>query len=970
MGTEHSIKQYTGNRSWPLIYAASSMRNYSIRNLGIALVLAIGISLPTTVFIWSYTGTEQAVFDYFNETSYFMSLSPRPEYDYRTSGLETANTLADGNVYINTAHLVPSSVGVLLDGDMSFYNARYSISNVNYFYGIKDARIFLVTNEMLDAWSTELNYNGSFSLSVGEVIVSEDFVDYASQVHGYTITVGDEIDIDLLQHAYRGVVNAPPTLLGNYTIRNLRVVAIYNARVHGTALTRAFPSIGRQNWDPNIPYGEPVLGLDDAILILQDQVPLDVVQTVIERGIFNPVSLLKPSVRNLLDAGTDNIENNLLALRTQLEEQYPNIYIFGLQDTWRLGSYINTYLQSQILTVIAFPVLIMSLILTFFSSETSMSRRKGEISSLRSKGASYNQVFAAFMWESFFLSIIAFVIGVGMSLFMAPIIASSQSLFVFDMDSYLTFFSRLAVPPLSLGIAGAIALFLPATSLLHVARRIEVGEVGQPGTEETAETAAEPSVWRHALGLGAVLLALILIPIVLGPLGNMALNSVLIATALLFIASYLGSRLMQIVSSKLSSRSNFILGEKSLYLSQSMRRRRRQFIPLLVILTLTLTTTTMLLIQSASFESTIENELRYAIGADLRVECRDRPLNFSDEISYYEGVLNVTPVLENNAFVGASELILEGINPLEYFSVSQFSEESFVGETAETMLRTLNETENGIIISELYSNLWNRSVGEEILVYLSTVNGTRGRWFEIVGLMRSAPGFGFAWTRGASSNSFAAQFGFQVTGDSYAFVNIDYLSSLSGVDTVGMFLVDTTDDADLALMVEELDQIRYVDAFSPMTYDIAAQSYGVQLFLAGVQGLTAVGFSMCLVMGLAAISLFLGSAVLERKTEYAIIRAVGGTKRQVVSMVFSEFAGSVTAAIAISVVLGIIFGYTMSILTFGLSPFLPILTEVLSYPLLFLVGVLTLETGVMMISCYLPARKAGTTDPAVVLRNL
>jgi len=87
-------------------------------------------------------------------------------------------------------------------------------------------------------------------------------------------------------------------------------------------------------------------------------------------------------------------------------------------------------------------------------------------------------------------------------------------------------------------------------------------------------------------------------------------------------------------------------------------------------------------------------------------------------------------------------------------------------------------------------------------------------------------------------------------------------------------------------------------------------------------------------------------------------------------MVFGEFAGSVVAAIAISVFLGVVFGYAMSILTLGLSPFIPVLPEVLSFPFMMMLVVLSLESVVMLMSTYLPARRAGSTDPASVLRNL
>jgi ABC-type antimicrobial peptide transport system permease subunit len=171
-------------------------------------------------------------------------------------------------------------------------------------------------------------------------------------------------------------------------------------------------------------------------------------------------------------------------------------------------------------------------------------------------------------------------------------------------------------------------------------------------------------------------------------------------------------------------------------------------------------------------------------------------------------------------------------------------------------------------------------------------------------------------------------------------------------------------------VIDTIEVERNTHVFTLETFDMSAESNSIQLFLSGIQGLTMISFILCAAMGLIAIALFLGSAVMEREPEYAVFRALGGTKKQVISMVFGEFAGSVVAAIAISVLLGFVFGYTMSILTLGLSPFLPVLPEVLSFPYIMMMVVLSLESVVMLLSTYLPARRAGSTDPASVLRNL
>jgi ABC-type antimicrobial peptide transport system permease subunit len=197
--------------------------------------------------------------------------------------------------------------------------------------------------------------------------------------------------------------------------------------------------------------------------------------------------------------------------------------------------------------------------------------------------------------------------------------------------------------------------------------------------------------------------------------------------------------------------------------------------------------------------------------------------------------------------------------------------------------------------------------------------------------MRSAPGFGVASTNDISGASFASQFGFQVI-FGFALVNLDFLSMQTFIDTSSLFFVDTVYYSDMTDVIDTIEVERNTRVFTLETFDMSAESNSIQLFLSGIQGLTMISFILCAAMGLTAIALFLGSAVMEREPEYAVFRALGGTKKQVISMVFGEFAGSVVAAIVISVLLGFVFGYTMSILTLGLSPFLPVLPEVLSFP--------------------------------------
>ncbi len=956
-----------GNPWWSLAYALSSLKNYPVRNLGIALILSIGVALPTTVFIWTATGTDITVDSFFEADPVQLALRPESDATAQTSNLLRAVSFAENNRFIESSYIIPSTVGILTGNFLPHYTSYY-LYNTNYFYGIKDFTTLLVTNEFLNKSASWFQIEGNYSLSPNEVLVSSIWVDWTYECHGVTIEIGDTIDFDLLTISSESGGGFRSSL-GPVSLSNMTVAGIYTFKTRSSLGPSAFPAISRKNWDP-FGYTDTVFGIRDSIMILESEVSEDDADIIINRGWFNPAAFLVPSVENLKTVGAINIISTLINLKAQIEEEFPLVYTDGLYELWRLGAFITTYLNSQVLTVIALPILVMSLMLTVFTSETSVARRKGEISALRAKGASFNQIFSTFMWESVFLSLLGFAAGITLAVFMAPLIASSNGLFQFEMEVYLLYLSRTQLSIFVIVLAAVISLFLPASYLVHVARRIDVVEIGQPISEEPEEVSEDVHIRKYAIGLAGVMVILLATPLLLSSTGPLAILQIVFATLLLFAAAYLGSRFMQVVTAKLSSGTSFFMGEKTLYLSQSLRRRRRQFIPLLVILTLTLTTTMMMVIQSSSFESTVNNEIRYAIGCDMRIECNNRLIRFNSTLLTYPGIRNVTPVAETWGQVGSTTFTIAGVNPAIYAGIGAFNQESFLGVNAEEILFQLANTTNGVIVSQYHLSLWNKTVGDEIRVVFGGAGGARVAYFQIVGSMVSAPGLGLAAPISETDSTVGTIFDFQIKNNGFVLVNLDFLAERGSLNRVDLFLANTLPYVNLTSSIKSINSLYEVNVYTPDTFRLAARSYSLGLFMSGFQGLTMIGFVTCTIMGLSALALFLGSAVLERQSEYALFRALGGTKKQVVILVFGEFSGTVITSIAISAILGILFGFSMGVMSFGISPFSPILAEVLSFPIMILLTILVMESIVMLVSCYIPARRAGSIDPSTTLRNL
>ena len=970
MGKKPTKRILKGNRLWAMNYALSSLRTHKVRNIGIALILAISIAIPTTVFAWTSTGTQLAIHDYFDANAYQFSIQTDPGVqDF--SHLFTAQAAALASPFTETADITPTTVGLLRVNGSTPEWEDYYMGAMNYAQGKKDTRVIFVDNKILNIWSSDLDYEGNFSLEVGQILVSQRFIDTALLVNGVDIEIGTTIGIDVLRTYYNPPVGRPfdPLLLNRQIVTNLTVVGIYEP-VRPTIVTQSYPSILRLNWDP-MGTAESVLGIADSILMLRDQVGDDSIDEITVHGFFSPVGFIRGSPEGLIAAGAESAAANMLALKTQVQESDSLVTVLGLDNIVSLQTHITTYLSSQVLIILALPIMIMSLMLTIFTSETSIVNRRGEVSALRAKGASFNQIFSGFMWESLILALSGLFFGIAFSIGMAPLMGSSTGLLTFNPVTYAIFLNALDLPFSALALAAAIAMFLPASYLFHVSRRIDVSEIGQPTVRQTYdEIPEEVSMRYYVLALGAVLTILLVVPILVSPTGSTALIEILMATMILFGASYLGSRAMRLVTADTSERAGSLLGEKRLYLTQSLRRRKGQFIPLLVILTLTLTTTTMMLIQTASLENTIANETSYAIGADLRIETPEQDLAWTSVLESYENVTDSTPVISTLSEVGYEAFYVTGVEAQSYLNIGKFKQSSFISGTPAQVLASLEATPNGIVISQHYATLWNLTIGNTLEISLGTETGSVDADFQIVGIMKSAPAFGMASTLDLKGVPYGAYFGFQAGRGGFALVNVEFLSTTIGQTTAETFLVGATDLDGITDLLDVLAADEWTDTYTVESIEELGSNSVTGLFISGMEGLTMISFLLCAAMGLTSIVLFLGSAVAEREPEYALFRAIGGTKRQVMSLVFGEFAGSVIAAVLVSLGLGLLFGYTMTLLTFGISSVWPILPKVFTYPLMVMLFTLAFECVAMILACYFPARRAGSTNPADVLRNL
>jgi ABC-type lipoprotein release transport system permease subunit len=377
-------------------------------------------------------------------------------------------------------------------------------------------------------------------------------------------------------------------------------------------------------------------------------------------------------------------------------------------------------------------------------------------------------------------------------------------------------------------------------------------------------------------------------------------------------------------------------------------------------------------VEAQTVDNNAHRQIDYFIGADLRVESEWVPSSRVSEIAAVPGVAEATALVRAYAVIGSTQLGLIGIDHEAYPVIGHWDLSSMLGGDPGTVFSRFDDDPYSIIFPATFAEQLGLIVGDSInmFVYDRSSVLVDDRVFPIAGLGHSAPGLGyFDLEDPARPPDTTSGFEFQES-VAFALVHLSYLQSFN-ITSSQLFFASLEPNIDVDQVQQDIMALGFPTAVhSPATFSLEAAYPDGYLFNRGVISILSIGFLACLSISIIALTLFVGVIVAERQTEYAIMRAVGGTRRQIVAIVVGEFIGLILASFIASVLLGSIFSWLLMNVLLNLFPFPYVIPFIIIPPWLLLLFMLVTVIAAMTVGTYIPARRAGRTNVGRVLRNL
>ncbi|MHA2496024.1 MAG: FtsX-like permease family protein [Candidatus Hodarchaeales archaeon] len=998
-----------------ITYSTSGIWKHKRRSLNLIIAVMLSIAMFTTLAIWLDRAPEVAIHNALDERDFHFSVQRQ---GYATGQVGNPGILRQIENYldryeslVSDAELVYNTIALFgnISSKPDTYDMRYAQAgdynaSADQIYATRVApnqQAQLVSENFIDKISRQLRLvNGSFDFGGNKVLMSRRLQSHINESIGLQIYPDESknISISLVRNDIDPEIGETGLGFYNRIDLNVTVVGIVE-RIPARRLTYSA-------------FNEETLG--DGFYISKDFVGTEFIDDI-ELGTHlnatnRPFALVFPRLYARLDKDVVNklswrnlraemrgLENRI---RAQGTAQWFAAVFWEMDEVYNA---IDLYKETRwVIVFLLVPIVVLSVILTIMTVTILNKSRKDEIRILRTRGGDSFQVTGSVLLEIVILGYIGSRIGESLGMLLAAMIPTTKRFLepnFSDLPDWQELVTGSSQSPQWWATVGLFEIALLA--FLMVQTYFQVRGLLLFPTSGDGRGSVNPVVAFISDRNLDLILLLIGFPALFWLVDSDILartfsDQEFLALHLTFaVFLWLGfaavtSRIMSLVIAKADWLLTGLFGASAFVIVTNLKRRQYLISMLAFIATVTFSIGIFASIYNETMWTNTSTQAEFTIGSDYKVMTSRVPLSMSTAFQEIEGIDEVMPMPVTSGSLGDGFVALIGVDALQYARIAHWDDSAFdveknrvsylgdgsfvwdpYGERRdykkilEDLENTIEYGVNGIIINQALATDLRLQVGDPI--QLGEVNPLstspfREVFFEIVAIAYSAPGFGILsqFSERPLGTSATRSFG-------GAIVNSYFLVDQQVTET-NVFLLKGASAANKEEIVSSIRENEAVQAVYYVDYfNIEDEGF---LALGGVPGILTIDFLGSLAIIAFSLGVFLEFIISERRQEYALLRAVGATKRQVSKSVVGEFLGIAVISLAIGGLVSLIFSLAFLELSVGHLAIFKVLPYSIFIPIPSIGLTVFLVFIFLMLGSLWPSRRASQTQIADVLRNL
>lgn len=977
MNEKRNLVKRGGKVSFIIPYVLRSIKQKR-RSIAIVIGFIIGVAMVSAIFTWTETGsvifskdhlersfqivlTKPLTDDWYVDPVFLLFYHPKFQYTI----WETYNLLQNDS-FVSRVEAVYST--------KCLFNTENKSDSFLWFpkpeKPILIGSVFMANDSFLKIIQDELGLE-NVSLGNNGVLVSRSFAHQLEVKLGISIKVGSNISFAI-------ATRIPKTSEGEITLKywervffeNLTVKGIYDWVNPNSFVSRSLHTY----WHADSLFMPLSLVNSTVREALESDAP------TLERRPGPPKLFVQLNADEVVRRDIMNLEREIEKLRTRVSYPIENEISFSW-DTEQISRFIDAYYRSRTLLIYILPVVDLSACVVIFSSEVTFGRRRREAGILRARGADSRQLYILFIAEFLILALIGTAVGFTFGVLLGCLIPSTTGLFQYDSATFNKFLAHIEISPYSYFVSFIVCVMIPLLYAFGKARSYSSTDIAttlssrmESRTESLRYIMGAWEIEVKGLHIRYVFFLLMLVSLLfvrwLVNLSSLSMSSSLFLFIILLshwsVFAYATALAIDKALPMLSKVFTLVLGPKGKLVVLDLKRKKF-FTSMITVLILASSIMTFSLVEAETAQNNLKNQVRYAIGCDLRiVTAYEVPWSFAQNLTKIPGISKVTPVLYYRVVFGSHVINLIGVDPTVYEDIGFWTPTSFVHPTYERALELLAENPNGTVISSFVADALKLDLNSQIRITKLVHNRIVNYNLTVLGIMRSAPGFGDA---NPTSELVKGSFGFHEE-SKFFIVNKDFLIS-KGVTATNLFFASVDEETDVKGIIDTLLEMPEIEAvYSLETFDLGKVDIYRFLYMQGVTGSLDIQFLITVAIGIVSLAFFLEYMISERSVEYAVMRALGATRKDIKALIFIECILVISLSLIAGLLLGMVYSTLLFDLLLQIFPFKSVVPYVIAMPILPIGAGFGLIFIIALLGIHLSTKKAEKTDIAGILRNL